>query len=200
MNTYVDSHLGRPCTCNGSNPNCYRCDGFGYVGEDVVPETRAKVSYVPRRASAARATPATAPVMFYVGVTAHASSVRETQGSINRTNRKNFTPRPQASSVACPACGVLTSRPKKHANKCPATKQAKPVLGGRAKPAIGNAISFGGRRVAARDFLKDAPRPGNGFADERHLDGSRFWHSAFRDGGSFGSHGAFDDYGEEAVL
>ena len=26
-----------PCVCGGRNPGCYRCDGWGYVGETAIP-------------------------------------------------------------------------------------------------------------------------------------------------------------------
>lgn len=27
--------LSRPCACGGKNPNCFRCGGWGYLGENI---------------------------------------------------------------------------------------------------------------------------------------------------------------------
>jgi len=114
--TRMTERTRRSCSCGGSNENCQRCFGSGWV-DNVSP-----VGGFGSTAGAHRAQPGATLPSFTIPVPEAAKSIGYFGSSRRRRRRK------PKRLLSCVVCGkwMLTERLARHAARCPGQRVAKP--------------------------------------------------------------------------
>lgn len=192
-----------PCTCQGTNENCFKCGGWGYI--DKIAEGRS------------------APPIGGLGAGSSRSALKPSRGTV----AKNRKIRP---AVNCPQCGVLTTRLSRHSRKvhgesgpaqdrptplassgnfrlvrCPIctctvredhlerhSRRVHHLRGNEARRQIASPVEPSPTNQTLR------PAQASELAAERVLDATRDYYAAYRDHGQFGSHPSHDGYDDES--
>ena len=162
------------CTCHGSNPNCFKCGGWGYI--DSVSANRL--------------------IEGPAGEAGKNGSVASPRSSKSRKRRKDIsvTPRQKKPCAVKPAipvsggsvlckCGsrVANSYYREHlALSCNANKKSARKAVKRASGTVSRDVKF------------------KGSVNSQNLDATKGYAHAFRDRGSFGSHPSHDAFDDES--
>lgn len=192
-----------PCTCQGTNENCFKCGGWGYI--DRIAEGRS------------------APSIGSLGAGSSRSASMSSRGSVAKSRKI----RP---AVNCPQCGALTTRLARHLRKvhgesgpaqdrpallassgtsrlvrCPIctctvredhlerhSRKVHHLRGNEARRQIASPVEPSPTNQTLRTAQASEP------ATERVLDATRDYYAAYRDHGQFGSHPSHDGYDDES--
>lgn len=177
----ANQFMRTPCHCGGSNENCFRCGGWGYL--DKIGEGRSL------------------PV-------AHGLGPRLTAADREAMRRAEERARLLAGGTGlreCPLCRTLLRKLQRHLRRVHglSSKAAAEHEGARPHasdpPGLPNARpptrQAEPRRGSTQPALGDVPP--DHFA-ERALDATRDYYAAYRDHGQFGSHPSHDGYDDES--
>ncbi len=174
------------CTCYGSNPNCFKCGGWGYI--DSVSANRlidGPSGEAGKNGSV---------------VSPKSSKSRKRRNDISVTPRQkklravNFSTPTSGGSVLC-KCGarVANSYYRSHlALSCKANKKS-------ARKTVKRASKKSGRKTVKRasgTVRRDVKFKGS--VNSPNLDATKDYAHAFRDRGSFGSHPSHDAFDDES--
>lgn len=199
--------MHQPCTCAGSNENCFRCGGWGYI--DRIGESRS--AQIATGIDGAFSQPLSAGPQAAIAKTARPLKKRV----VRSWEEAEPMPRPvvplltaQDWLVNCPNCQARVRRDRlaRHARKIHAQL-----------PPLSKAKTAAPKNLACTQPGKSSPsRPANildaqpddlnatgtsgtpGSNIDRSIDATKDYYAAYRDNGQFGSHPSHDDFGDES--
>lgn len=170
--TATEKFLTRPCSCGGSNENCYRCGGWGYI--DSIGTGRRTEPFIANDNA----------------VSAKTSTNRKKSKLSGNSKNAYFV-----SKARCPVCGLFVADLPTHRKKIHSNAASKRINNSDVKRPLDNTSSKSVDREFVRRTEDDKER-----ITERKLDATSLYYASFRDHGQFGSHPSHDDYGEESDI
>ena len=209
MNASSSEFLRQPCTCEGSNENCFRCGGWGYIdriGEGRSTPTATGIGGAfshplpagPRAAIAKKVRPQKRRVLW---AWEEAEPMPRTVAPLPLLTAQDWL-------VDCPNCHsrVRRDRLARHTRKV--HPQFPPPLEEKTTTSTNLAPTQARRSsqstvVNVRDTQPDvlnATRTNQtpGGSADRSMDATKDYYAAYRDNGQFGSHPSHDDFDDES--
>jgi len=177
------------CSCNGGNPSCYKCGGWGYIDSiagnriGVGPAGDAGKQNLPARLEKLKGKlrPATRRRSKKALSGAPASSAVAMKEEVTKVNVAAMS-HPLTSKIIRCTCGAWVAVALRGEHSC-ATKKSRKGQGKK-----GRSVSPGQHREIK---VEDARLT-------RSLDATLGYSRPFREGGAFGSHPSHDDHGDES--
>ena len=209
MNASSSEFLRQPCTCEGSNENCFRCGGWGYIdriGEGRSTPTATGIGGAfshplpagPRAAIAKKVRPQKRRVLW---AWEEAEPMPRTVAPLPLLTAQDWL-------VDCPSChsSVRRDRLARHLRKIHAQPTTLPEAK-TAAPKNSACTQARNSRPSApvnvldaqfHDLNAPAPSQSSGRSVDRNIDATKDYYAAYRDNGQFGSHPSHDSYDDES--
>lgn len=162
--------LNVPCSCGGRNERCFRCGGWGYM--DKIADGRA------------------APADFVAG-----GDLAINQTPRRKTMHAKGRP-PDGLPKRCPHCGIGLVHLLRHVKRVHGSSVTEVPRSTRSMPRSKSGPAATSHRPSNTATDSGA---GTGTVNERALDATRDYYSAYRDHGQFGSHASHDSYDDESM-
>lgn len=197
-NVIIHAPLSEPCSCQGTNPNCFKCGGWGYLDRIGVRRVVAEPAGDPasglmRRKARLKKKPRTALFSASTGVPRQKHQCPHCGIHVVKLAKHIKKVHPDHQAVSKPSGCVVCPHCAAHVKECRLVRHISRVHGANKKGEV--------RITRNRGLAKSDPRNEQVYQNEtmeRRFDASLGYAHSFRDHGQFGSYPSHDNYDDEA--